>query len=277
LDLLRAANLAWRNTVCTIHITQTARFLGARVPWLRDFLSRHGLRNYVGPYVAVQETRCRELAAFLANGHQARAILNGVPLSTADRARSIRESKRIELKVTDAEPLIIGVGRMEAQKQPLLFLEVAERIARVVPRARFLWIGGGSLCSAWDQRVAERGLGNFARRLEWQADVKPFLYAADLLLHTAAYEGLPFALIEAMAAGLPCAIPKQLAAEVSLFSAETVFFAEDEATLTRALQNPSELGIKGEKARRLTQEHFSLEKMAREYETLYQEQPERRA
>jgi glycosyltransferase involved in cell wall biosynthesis len=277
LDLLRAANLARRKTVCTIHITQTARFLGARVAWVRDFLSRRGLRKYHGPYVAVQETRRKELAAFLANGNQTHTILNGVPVPIDKRAGNVRESKRRELKISDTERLVIGVGRMEAQKQPLRFLEVAERIARVVPSARFLWIGGGSLASAWDQRVAERRLGNSVRRLEWQADVKPYLHAADLLLHTAAYEGLPFALIEAMAAGLPCAIPKDLAGEINLFSAENVFFTEDEASLARTLQNPAELAIKAENAHRLAEEHFSLEKMARDYEALYQERGERRA
>src|SRR6185436_3414638 len=57
LDLLRAAMFLPITTVSTIHITQTATFLGAKVAWLRDLLSRRALRAYRGPLVAVQETR----------------------------------------------------------------------------------------------------------------------------------------------------------------------------------------------------------------------------
>ena len=103
----------------------------------------------------------------------------------------------------------------------------------------------------------------------WQSDVKPFLFAADLFLHVAAFEGLPFAIIEAMAAGLPCAIPQNLAREISLFSKDRLFFIEDEECLASGLANKNELQAKASGARALAMEHFSIEKMASEYEAAY--------
>jgi len=269
LDLLRAANLLSIRSVCTIHITQTAAFLGARVAWLRDWLARRCLCAYKGPYVAVQETRRKELSDFLRNGHATRSIFNGVPMPALDQGRPGRQSRRRDLNVQHDQLLVVDVGRMEAQKRPLLFLELAGRLHERVPHARFVWIGDGSLTAQWDAWVAQHNLGQVISRVGWQTDVKPFLFAADLFMHTAAYEGLPFALIEAMSAGLPCAIPQDLAREISLFSTENVFFIENEDALAQALEDPARLQAKGAAARSLAAEHFSIEKMASDYEQLY--------
>src|SRR6266568_2343396 len=228
LDLLRAANLLLIPSLCTVHITQTAGFLRARVAWLRDALALRGLRSYKGPYVAVQETRRKELSDFLKNGHETRTILNGVPMLAPESGKAARECKRRELGIESDEFLVVGVGRMEPQKRPMLFLELAARLHERVPQARFLWVGDGGLVLQWDRWVAEHNLNRAISRVGWQSDVQPFLFAADFFLHVAAFEGLPFAIIEAMAAGLPCAIPQDLAREISLFSKDHVFFIEDE-------------------------------------------------
>jgi glycosyltransferase involved in cell wall biosynthesis len=269
LDLLRAANLISIPSLCTVHITQTARFLRARVAWMCDWLARRCLHSYKGPYIAVQETRRRELSDFLGNGHETRTIFNGVPLVALEKGKVLRESKRMELGIANEELLIVGVGRMEAQKRPLLFLELAARLHKRVPQAKFLWVGGGSLTTQWDQWVGVKGLKQIIRRVGWQDDVKPFLFAADLFLHVAEFEGLPFAIIEAMSAGLPCAIPEDMAREVSLFSKKNVFFIEDEDALTRGMISQGERQDKGSRARQLAVDHFSIEKMASEYEKAY--------
>ncbi len=269
LDLLRAANRLSIPSLCTVHITQSAAFLRARVAWLRDGLARRSLRKYHGPYVAVQETRRKELSEFLRNGHATHTILNGVPMPALEQRTAARETKRHELAIGNEAVLVVGVGRMEPQKRPMLFLELAARLHQRVPQARFLWVGDGGMSSQWDQWVAQRDLGRVISRVGWQSDVKPFLFAADFFLHVAAFEGLPFAIIEAMSAGLPCAIPQDLAREISLFSNNHVLFIEDEPNLASALTNKNELQAKARATRALAVDHFSIEKMASEYEGAY--------
>src|SRR5438094_9281524 len=46
LDLLRSADQCTIPNVCTIHLTQTARSLGARLASLRDWLSRNEYKSY---------------------------------------------------------------------------------------------------------------------------------------------------------------------------------------------------------------------------------------
>src|SRR5688572_17629371 len=92
LDLLRAAALAGRPHLTTIHLTQTARYLRAQLAPLRDFVARRALRQDTGPLVCVLEDRARDLAEFIGNSSRVRTVPNGVELyDLHDRSR-IREA-----------------------------------------------------------------------------------------------------------------------------------------------------------------------------------------
>jgi hypothetical protein len=67
LDLLRAARKSVVPSICTIHLTQTAQYLGAKGGWLRDWVARDQLKKFEGTYVAVQERRHAALDEFLSN------------------------------------------------------------------------------------------------------------------------------------------------------------------------------------------------------------------
>lgn len=269
LDLLRAANAIPVPGLCTIHITQSARFLGARMAWLRDAIARRVLRNFNGPLVAVQETRREELSVFLDQSHPTRTILNGVPPPVGNHEQ-LRAATRKALRLDFEDLLILGVGRMVAQKRPLLFLETAAAIHQQSAVTKFLWVGDGDLAPEWDAWVERRRMTSIIRRCGWQNDVSSFLCAADLFLHAAAFEGLPFALLEAMSWELPCAVPRTLAVEIGV-TGEDVLFIEDVPQLLQVLATPVALKERGDRARRLAESHFSIERMALNYQTLYRE------
>jgi glycosyltransferase involved in cell wall biosynthesis len=105
----------------------------------------------------------------------------------------------------------------------------------------------------------------------WHRDTLPFLAAGDLLLHVAEYEGLPLAVLEAMAAGLPCAITRELASEVPLFDEGTVLFADDPSALADHLCHNERLRRVAEGGRRLVETRLSLSSMVDSYEELYRE------
>jgi len=271
LDLLHAARLTPRPTLCTIHITQSAAFLGAKGAWLRDFIARRALRAYCpscGPLVAVSQPRKGDLERFMGRGGSIAAVANGVPippaLPPAERAR-----RRAELGLAPGELAILAVGRMTAQKRPLLFLEIAARILARIPDARFFWIGDGPLASEWDSRAAALGIAARAQHLGWREDVAPLLASGDLLLHTAEYEGMPLAILEAMAAGLPCAVSEALHLEMPfLDETNSIRLSDDDAGL-EVLRDREELTRRAQAARELAASQFSVEAMAVGYEEMY--------
>lgn len=271
LDLLRAAQHTGLPHLSTLHLTQSARYLHARLPAARDFVSRRALRHYPGLLVTVLENRERDLAEFIGPSPRIRMIPNGVPLFDLSRRSAVRATQRAELGFSSDDQLFIAVGRMVPQKRPLVFLEKARQILRERPDAKFLWVGDGALSAEWDAQVAAHGLGAAVRRLPWHNDVQSLLLAADVFLHVAQFEGLPLAILEAMSAALPCAITANLLGEMPFMTPANSIAIGDDAAWLAPLGDPAALRTLGAAARALAEESFSFEKMAASYEALYRE------
>ncbi len=271
LELVAAATQSGLPALCMIHITQTARYLKAALAGPRDFVSRRVLRGFPGFLVTTPESRVRDLQEFLGEGPRVRTVPNGVPIPDAAKSAAARAPKRLELGIAEDELLAIAVGRMVAQKRPLLFLETAARLHRALPHARFLWVGDGELAGEWDAWVTARNLGHVIRRLPWQQDAPGLLAAGDVFLHVAEFEGLAFAILEALAAGLPCAITPNLLAEMSFLDATNSIAMDVGDAWFSTLRDPVALRAIGAAARQLGAEKFSFARMARDYEVLYRQ------
>src|SRR5439155_24009534 len=78
LDLLRAAKTTGTPSVCTVHITQCARYLKAHVASIRDKVARRALRAFAARYVAVGELRAVEVEAIVGSETRVSMSYNGV-------------------------------------------------------------------------------------------------------------------------------------------------------------------------------------------------------
>jgi glycosyltransferase involved in cell wall biosynthesis len=236
---------------------------------LRDTIAYWQLSKFDGLFVAVQDQRAVMLRKFLKDSVHVEAVLNGVPRVDRGGAKHLRASMRKALGVADQELLVLGVGRLVAQKRPFLFLRTAKELHERISTTKFVWVGDGILSDQWSQTVAREGLDKTVFCVGWQPDILPYLMAADLLVHVAEFEGLPLAVIEAMAAGLPCAVTHNLCADIPLFNAENVLFADDVDKLAKSLRIPSELARLSYAGIRLVDDRLSANQMAAGYERLY--------
>lgn len=103
-------------------------------------------------------------------------------------------------------PPVVGfVGRLCRQKGPDFFLTVASRLHAAYPDAQFRMVGEGPWLP-WVERQIERlGLGHCLTLRTARDDVAvgAELAELDLLVMPSRWEGLPYTLLEAMAAGVP--------------------------------------------------------------------------
>lgn len=102
--------------------------------------------------------------------------------------------------------VLVGcLGNLKAQKDPLAFVRVAQEIAAVIPRASFVFAGDGPLRPRVEREIRERGLSGRFSLPGWIREPDRFLRGLGLYLSTAKYEGLPRAVVQALACGTPVA------------------------------------------------------------------------
>lgn len=134
-----------------------------------------------------------------------RLILHpGVGVNIAEfRGVSIdRDMKRAELGVKPDRVLFLSVGELIERKNHKVLFQAMKELND--PRAVLLIAGDGELKDQLQQEINELGLQNSVRLLGYRSDVKELLKAADCFVFPSYQEGLPGALMEAMASGLSC-------------------------------------------------------------------------
>ena len=101
---------------------------------------------------------------------------------------------------------IVSVGRLDAEKNPLLLADVLARLRRDGADWRLVVCGDGPMSEQLDERMAQLGVREAAdlRGYVGQGhELRAVYRSGHALLHVSWTEGLPQVLFEAFAAGLP--------------------------------------------------------------------------
>ena len=128
-----------------------------------------------------------------------RLVWGGVDAEAVSAAEPI---DRAELGIETADPLLLWVGRLDPIKGLDVLLKATALVCRQRPVALAI-VGGGPLAEQLPGWIEEQGLGGRVHLLGPRSDVPRLLKAADLFVFPSRTEGLPNAVLEAMAAGLP--------------------------------------------------------------------------
>jgi L-malate glycosyltransferase len=101
-------------------------------------------------------------------------------------------------------PLVIAVGRIDAQKGFCDLVQAAATLRERFPNGRVVIAGRpGEDAEHVEREIARLGLGDYVRLLGQRDDVPLLLAAADVWVMSSHWEGAPISLLEAMAAGTP--------------------------------------------------------------------------
>jgi glycosyltransferase involved in cell wall biosynthesis len=113
-----------------------------------------------------------------------------------------RITARRQLLLGDG-PLVVAIGRLTHQKDPLAFTDFVAALQKRVSNVRGIWVGDGELRRAVEERIAALGLQGKVWITGWQEDVRPYIAASDLLVSTSLYESFGYVTAEAMAMDRP--------------------------------------------------------------------------
>jgi glycosyltransferase involved in cell wall biosynthesis len=129
-------------------------------------------------------------------------------LPSANQYRERRAELSRELGLDEDSRWLISVGRLDAQKNPMLLVaSVVRLIKRGADKISLLVIGEGALRNQMRAAFEQAGVLDNVRFLGLQSvgEIAGLLHAADLFVMSSAYEGMPMAVIEALASGVPVA------------------------------------------------------------------------
>ncbi len=218
---LRSLCRRWRPHVVQVHGGEPFKYAALvagrrdRIVYRRIGLSpERATRSLTGRTYRLLMRRCRTIVA-VAEAVR-RETIDGFGVA-ADRVVTIprgvdpgrvgsplgREGSRSRLGIATDAPVVISLGALSWEKDPLAHLEVMDGVRRVLPGSVHLIAGDGPLRHAVEERADLAGLDGLARILGSRSDVADLLAAADVLLLASKVEGMPGCVIEAGMSGLP--------------------------------------------------------------------------
>jgi glycosyltransferase involved in cell wall biosynthesis len=162
--------------------------------------------------------------------------------------------------------VIATTGRVTIQKNPQLFNNIASAFEKD-PRFQFVWIGGGEL----EHQLTAKNI----QITGWlnKTQVLQHVQNADIYISTASWEGLPFAVVEAMNLYKPL-ILSRCVGNIDLvqndYNGYLYTSASEAVSKIKLLHgNRSQLLLMGTNSHAMAGQYFDVEKMALEYEQAY--------
>lgn len=187
-------------------------------PNFRAIIASMGLKNKV--LVSVRNDPQREYANILTKVLAKTLFFkaDGIVFQTEDakcwfpkrlqkKSRIIYNAVKEEFYHIERKPIhgeIVTCGRLEEQKNHIMLIDAFAEVVRKYPFATLKIYGEGSLKEKLQSQINDLGLQKKAFLMGVTYDVGKALQTADLFVLSSDYEGMPNALMEAMAAGVPC-------------------------------------------------------------------------
>jgi glycosyltransferase involved in cell wall biosynthesis len=211
----------------------------------------------------------------LAAPNNVETILNGIDLlrfNCSDKKMAIRD----KFGFSKNDIIILNIGSLTEQKnQSNLIHAISHFRKRNTQFVRLLIAGDGPLKNLLHQKVKELNLERTITLLGCRDDIPELLRAADLFIFPSLWEGLPIALLEAIASGTPVAVSK-IDAHTSVFTDGISGYLIDgngpehiSEAIDYFIKNRKLCISKAEKSKKLVNRKYSSVRMANDYLNTY--------
>jgi len=165
-------------------------------------------------------------------------------------------------------------ARMVAEKDHFTLLRAFALVVAEVPQAELHIAGDGSLRGRLEDFTRELNLTNHVTFLGALPETSQFLSQLDVFVLSSLNEGLPVALLEAMAAGLPVVATRAGGVEEAAVDGENAYLSApgDSVGLAHAMirmANVPDLARVGALGKQIVQDRFRIERMWQDYYELF--------
>lgn len=196
---------------CTIHYNLQSAYLTAAMPkkvYCKSIYSERGDpydKEYDGLLGIIRNWCVKRTDGFMFQSEGARDFFGA---EVAKRSVVIHNSVSVPVEKypmpETRDNRIVSVGRLHEQKNQALLIDAFAKIADEFPECILENYGDGQLREALQQKIDQLGFTDRIKLLPARKDVFDAIRTARLFVLSSDYEGMPNALMEAMALGLPC-------------------------------------------------------------------------
>lgn len=236
----------------------------------------HHLAN---PFLAGWITNARSIVESLVkeigvSRERCHVVHNGIDPG-AFASRLSRPEAKIRLGLRPEDLTVIIVAGLRPVKNHRLFLDMARLVLDRLPETRFLLAGDGAERPRLEDHARQVGISDRVLFLGSRSDIPDVLAASDVSVLTSHSEGLPNALIESMAVGIPVVTTDYAGAQEFMADGEEGFIVHrgDAHVMSDRvcglLQDGALREAMGKKGRRTIETRFSMETMAAGFLRVY--------
>ncbi len=204
-----------------------------------------------------------------------RVIANGIDVAAF---RSRQPEMRIKQKIgmNQEDILITTVGSLSSVKNQAMLLKAASKLIIAYPKVRFIIVGEGPLKEELLLLKENLGLNNYCLFLGLRKDIPEILSDTDIFVSTSRWEGLPLAILEAMAASVPIvatAVPgiKEVLVDGSGILVPLNNVEELKKALDRLIKDHQLRQTIGKKGQERVSHFYSLSTFIHRWQDLYEE------
>lgn len=187
----------------------------------------------------------------------------------------LRQRVRASLDIADDEIVILTPARLSPQKRHDNLIEAARRVLSKHQQVVFLLAGEGELRAQIEIATRQAGIEERFRLLGFRSDIGDLMRAADILALPSDFEGLPYAILEGSAVGLPVVSTDVGGVSYAVQDGETGLLVPpgDVTALAEALaslvRDPARRRSFGEAGAERTRRLFTADRMVRDTEAAY--------
>ncbi len=193
-------------------------------------------------------------------------IRNGIDLQFYSASRNLDAPQvAVERPETETQVTLVCAARLSSVKRIDLLLEALALLQGDCDGWRCLILGGGPLERDLQEQMVALGLSQRVQFLGHVSDVRPYLKGADVFVLSSEKEGLPLALLEAMAAGVPAVVTdvggtsEVVVHEQNGLLVRSGSVEELARSLRRLVRNAEERRLMGQAAREHMVRHFDID------------------